>query len=178
VFSVSLLAGAVGNTGRVIAFEPNPINYAELTRNLALNHFVHVTTFPVALGREPGNLPLTFASSLLSAGTLLPQMHPFVATAKDRDTVQVEVIRLDDLAFRMSLPMPDLVKIDVEGFETEVLMGMRGVLASRPRLFIEIHGADPDAKLANAQAVGELLGSAGYSTVFFVELGMSVNLST
>ena len=62
------------------------------------------------------------------------------------------------------LPPPDFVKIDVEGFELDVLRGMAAVVAShRPALYIEIHGADMAKKLENATAVVEYLWRAGYA---------------
>lgn len=61
------------------------------------------------------------------------------------------------------LPVPTVVKIDVEGFEEDVVSGMRGVLASRTcrALFIEVHFALLEARKtpdAPARIVAELRG--------------------
>jgi len=52
-------------------------------------------------------------------------------TAFEMSTLDAEVDRLARL--------PDVLKIDVEGFEAEVLAGASGLLAHRPRLFLELH---------------------------------------
>jgi len=69
------------------------------------------------------------------------------------------------------------VKIDVEGFETEVLWECAAFWPAVPGSSSRFTAPDPDAKLANAQAVGELLGSAGYSTVFLRRVGHVGHLS-
>ena len=63
-----------------------------------------------------------------------------------------------------SLPEPDIVKIDVEGVELDVLHGMTETIARRkPRLFVEIHGSDAEAKRANAERVIGFLAEHDYS---------------
>ena len=45
-------AGAVGPTGKVFSFEPEPANFAFLTRNVALNEFENVTVERLALSNK------------------------------------------------------------------------------------------------------------------------------
>jgi hypothetical protein len=57
--------------------------------------------------------------------------HPFTERVMD-----IDVVALDDLG----IPPPSVVKIDVEGFEIEVLKGMRRMLAEhRPIVICELH---------------------------------------
>jgi hypothetical protein len=72
-------------------------------------------------------------------------------------------MRLDDWRSAMRLPPPDFMKIDVEGYEVAVLDGASETLSSsRPTLFVEIHGADPAGKTANARGVLERLAPLDY----------------
>jgi Methyltransferase FkbM domain len=70
------------------------------------------------------------------------------------------------------------VKIDVEGLEVDVLEGMGATIAERkPALFIEIHGADLEAKRANAGRVVGFLAEHGHS-MHYVESDQPVDPST
>ncbi len=87
-------------------------------------------------------------------------------------TVRVEA--LDELVPRLQLPWPNFIKIDVEGMELEALEGMHQLLrACRPRLFVEMHGADENGKLRNAEQVTAFLLRHDYSIVH-VESGRPV----
>lgn len=72
------------------------------------------------------------------------------------------------------LPPPHVVKIDVEGFEYQVLMGMQTILEQHhPSLFIEIHGAYQEQKVANASQIVALLTKYGY-TLHQVEQNLAI----
>ena len=75
--------------------------------------------------------------------------------ADEVEIISVPVRRLDDLLAEPGSTPPDLVKIDVEGAETDVLRGAAQTLAKvRPILLIELHGTN--------EAVAHLLSEAGY----------------
>ena len=78
----------------------------------------------------------------------------------------VELRRLDDEA---GLEKPDLIKIDVEGFELNVLDGATNTLAAKPDLFLEMHGSDPADKRAWVAAIVNRLWSPGYRNILHVE---------
>jgi len=124
-----LLARRVGPAGRVVAFEPDPELCALLRENCALNGCANVDAHALALGRRSERL----------------RLHRLVLNSGDnslgsrdgdwfREEVEVEVVALDD-----HLPdlRADFVKIDVQGWEVDVLSGMERLLASGPRLYVE-----------------------------------------
>ena len=85
------------------------------------------------------------------AGTLEPGFQEHLG---DAPTVEVPVVALDDLRPLLDLPPPDFVKVDVEGFEDEVLRGARRTVeAHRPTLMVEVHGLTPEDKATKAEAV-------------------------
>ena len=108
---------------RIIAFEPDPGNYARLMANLRLNDLTErIKVVPLALGDRAGEAKLYEGGSHNRGESTIavPEQTP-----QDKSH-QVRVARLDDLyAFSGQRLM---LKIDVEGYEFEVLAGMAGTL--------------------------------------------------
>lgn len=156
-------ARAVGPQGQVICFEPNPSCWQRVEANLQLNSFKNVTIQKVALGSERGQGTLVFSASSLGVGSLDSAIQANLRRERGSHTIQVTIDTLDALVAEARLPSPDLVKIDVEGFEYQVLLGMQEILrSSRPQLYIEIHGSTTEQKQANVQRVIQVLAATGY----------------
>lgn len=122
----------VGKQGRVISFEPDPRNRRILRWNLELNEARNVQVRSEALGDFTGSGRLKISS--------FPGQHSFVHASNNIHQVgevTSSVVRLDDVG----LDRVDFVKIDVEGYEMNVLRGgERTILSQRPRMQVEIHG--------------------------------------
>jgi len=133
----------VGNDGRVLAVEPNPVAAVYLKRNIQLNLARNVLVFEKALSDVAERKALW-----------IHELDPFGSSSLSRSrmsssAVEVETTTLDALC--CDLPRLDLIKIDVEGWETKVLRG--GVQTLRrwsPMLIFEVSpkrykdaGADP-----------------------------------
>jgi FkbM family methyltransferase len=130
VGSYTVLAAAhIGSA--VISVEPVPATYNHLLNNIYLNN-IHdrVSVFNIALGGKNGYIDFT--------STLDTVNH--VATKDDKDVIQVEMITLDNL---LAGKKPSLLKIDVEGFETEVINGAGNTLLaeSLKAIIIELNGS-------------------------------------
>jgi hypothetical protein len=106
----------------VVSFEFDPAGIARMRRNLALN----------------------------------PALAPLVrierAYVADVDDAAAGAARLDTLIAERGLEPPGLVKIDVEGAEAAVLRGAPELLARRPALIIETHGAEAERGCADVLA--------------------------
>jgi FkbM family methyltransferase len=166
-------ARRVETTGRLITFEPNPYNAARIAENVRLNGFENVEIRSVALGAAPCRMPLVFPVDETALGSLVPDIQAAIRREKHATTIDVDVETVDRLVAR-GLPEPDFVKIDVEGFERDVLEGMAATIAHRhPRLYIEVHGADLARKLENATSLVDCLWDSGYE-VYHVETGTSI----
>ena len=129
-------AERVGRPGQVIAFEPVPSVFAELQKKLAGRP--GVTLRQEALGSATGAVAMALAADPLGATHTLVDGR----TSTGHATIDVPVRRGDDLVADGVRP-PTVLKIDVEGFEEEVLNGMLKTLA-RPAcraIFIEVHFA-------------------------------------
>jgi len=111
---------------RVIAVEPQPA--LAMTLRLLYGRDKMVTLVESAVGREPGNIALQLN---LDNPTVSTASEAFIAAAQDAPgwegqhwtrTVEVPVTTLDTLIARHGLPR--FIKIDVEGYEAEVLAGL------------------------------------------------------
>jgi FkbM family methyltransferase len=118
-----LIESVVGATGSVVCVEPEAANLRELRRNIAANGFANVEVVAAAAGAEDGAVSLRSGinAAIVEAG------------AGDQE---VPVVRLDSA---LAAPV-DFLKIDVEGYEGQVLAGAQRLLAEhRPTLFLEVH---------------------------------------
>jgi FkbM family methyltransferase len=147
-----------GPGGRVYAFEPSPVNFQRLRRNLALNATAAVHAFPVGVSAAEriGHLR---ENGTMSA--LVPEDSAGVSAA-----TPVSMIRLDDFVARDKHPAPALIKIDVEGHAGGCLAGMRSLLRDvRPHLACELHHPKEQrevlAALDSRAYRFQLLGRAG-----------------
>ncbi|HEX3555883.1 MAG TPA: FkbM family methyltransferase [Thermoanaerobaculia bacterium] len=150
--------------GRVVAFEPSPENRRFLAANLALGGIAdRVTVLPMALADEDGMAEFQVDDMQTSSGTLsrVTGGEPCEGRRNLRLgplTDQVLCRRLDTVVAEEGLPLPDVIKIDVEGAEPLLLRGAAGILREhRPALVVELHGAEV------AREVLTLLHDLGYA---------------
>lgn len=140
------MARSVGETGRVIAFEPQAAIHGCLQQTLADSGIGHVELHRRAVGATAGRavvpqLDLGQAAnfggvSIADAGDSVGEM--------ERGGDMVELVCLDDL----ELPACRLLKIDVEGRELDVLRGASGLIGRcRPLIVVECDRPDRLAPL-------------------------------
>ncbi len=130
--SVLAFAKAVGDSGRVHAFEPGPPNLERLRRNLSLNPTLErrVTIHPVGLSDQPGRLFWRNEPGNPGNGFL-----------GETGEVEVPVATLDERLSTAGILRADFMKVDVEGMELNVFRGGRRTLETlRPRLYFEAMG--------------------------------------
>jgi len=142
----------VGEEGTVYAIEANPKTIEILQHNLALNQCENVEVFPVALGSTNGNALLYENWDVNRGGaSLLAQ--------DDQDGVEVPVWKLDTLLEGATI---DVLKIDVEGFELEVLQGGIELLKKQlPVMIIEVSEQRETAKGVTPKEIADFVRSLG-----------------
>lgn len=123
-----LFEQVVGPDGRILCIEPEPDNVADLRRVVALNSFENVRVLAAALGAKQGEARLARGLN----GMVVPT----------GGELNVPLLALDTIFDEGSLDRIDFIKIDVEGYEGEVLAGAARVIAHQhPRIFLEMHPA-------------------------------------
>lgn len=153
--SYSVLAATTG--ARALAFEPVPSVHAALRDNIALNRYEPlITARNLAVGASAGTIHMT---------AHLDAVNHVVSGAAQPGTIAVEVVPLDDVAELRG--GASFLKIDVEGYEAEVVAGAHRILSS-PELkavVIELnaHGAGKNASSASIDARLRSQGLLAYS---------------
>jgi len=144
-----------GPSGTVDAFEPAPENYAVLKRNVAASALDNVRPFEFAISDHSGET--TMYLSPAHRGD-----HRIVPSAETRPSILVRATTLDE---RYATPgqRVDFVKIDVQGAEYLVLVGMRQLFRNNPDLVVMVEFSP------------KLVTSSGHSSEEFVALVASLD---
>ena len=148
----SVLAASRG--GLVLAIEPVPTTHEQLLDNIHLNRFeAKIEPRNVGVGRESGKLRFTAGNG--------PTDHVLVDGESAENTVTVPVEPLDVLAPEWQ---PIMMKIDVEGFEANVIAGATRLLSqsSLQAVLIELNGLGGRYGFSDHDIHNDLL-AAGFS---------------
>jgi FkbM family methyltransferase len=143
----------VGDRGRIDCFEPNPDCVAAIRANLALNAITNVVVHPCGLGDRAGPMTLHFASE-----------HSGTATLADTGDDTVRAFSVDvEVGDEALQELPRVIKIDVEGFELQVLRGLRRTLAdAAPFVITEVIESQLARAGAGTSDLVELFAGHGY----------------
>lgn len=148
-----------GASSRIHAFEPEPRNFNQLSRNIGLNGLSdRVVPHPLALGASAGE------AELYVRGTAGEGRHSMAEARGSTGSIRIPVSTAAAFARESGEP-PDIVKIDVEGAEGQVLSGMADLLRERkPReLFMEIHPKGDGDRMPDGGRIHDWLTALGYT---------------
>lgn len=150
-------ASAVGSTGRVVAFEPNPDTHARLRRHIGLNALTSiVTAHPSACGEAEGQVPFHRTRE---------HNVSRIAAEPSAETVEVPITTLDR---ELGNSTVHGLKIDVEGHELQVLRGADALLRRcRPWLCVEFNSQFTTSPRLRDWDVHQHLASSGYRCRLF-----------
>ena len=145
----------VGEDGHVFAFEPSSANFDHLARECG--QLTNVSLFQFALGEQDGEVAFAQGDDEIGATSRV---------VEGKNGVSVEIRSGDSLLSQSLAESPDVVKIDVEGFELEVLAGMQTLL-SNPKtraVGVEVHFRllEERGKTDGARSIEKSLQRAGY----------------
>lgn len=147
----------INQDGRNIGFEPVPYLYETAKNNIALNKFENIELVNKGLSSFKEKLSFRETGENNSGGTFLTREN------NAEDPCSVEVVRLDDVVVWDGIENVSLIKIDVEGFEMEVLKGASDTLRRfRPTVFVEIDDEFLARQKSSAVEVFDLLAAHKY----------------
>jgi hypothetical protein len=118
-------------------------------------------------GAESGELSLTIWDDLQGSAFLSPEIHAMTPYKRQRP---IPIVTLDGLISAGELPVPDLIKIDVQGFELEVLRGSFGCLGKSDLLIVETSFFHPLGERPSFYRTIELMEAYGYGIYDLVDL--------
>jgi FkbM family methyltransferase len=148
---------------RVFAFEAEAKNFGRLMKNQALNRLADMRAYCAAIGGS------TRLDQLFVAGTLAGDSQHNIGQSNPlfpRDCTVIQgsvVVSLDDICFSYGLPVPQHLKIDVDGLEEEIISGAGRVLRHQDlkTVMIEI----TELKGAGPSPIRDEMRSAGFEVV-------------
>lgn len=149
-------ATLVGHEGHVYAIEAHPATFRYLLGNLRFNRATNVTPWNFAAGREPALVRLSEGAS---------DEQNAVARDGGHAGVQVQQKPLDDLDVRGDIV--DLLKIDVEGYEKNVLEGATALLRRTRCVFFESFAENYRRFNYGLEDVLDILEAAGFAVYRF-----------
>jgi FkbM family methyltransferase len=136
---VLYIAKLLRGQGRVVAFEGWPENYDVLKWNVSLNGQLGVEIVPVqqCVARQSGVIEM-------AKGSADGKHHIAGSGEKSAETIQAQATSLDDF-WSQDGDCPDLILMDIEGFELDALQGGQRLFQScKPRLALEHHDRSDD----------------------------------
>jgi FkbM family methyltransferase len=165
----TLFAGRhVGESGRVLAFEPSAREFARMEANIALNGLGNVRPFRMALAQDDGEADLLIADDAHSGQNTLGALPHEGVVEAGRERVAVR--RLDRALAEEGMDRVDFIKIDVEGAEAGLLEGASETLRRfRPLLLIEFNDGALRKQGRSSAELLKLLESTEYVVFSFQE---------
>ncbi len=153
-------AKLVGTKGFVIAVEPAYDTMKSLKENIILNDFKNCLVLEKAVGEKVETRSLYKVSEEDVYGYL----DPYVENKKLMKKSEIEVTTVDHIILSKNLNLVNLLKIDVEGFEYEVLLGCKDALNKNKikKIIIEIHSGFLKSKGINEDLIYVFLKEHGF----------------
>jgi FkbM family methyltransferase len=130
----------LSNVRAVHSFEPIPSAFAELMEHT--RQYPQIKQHNVALGDENCDMNIHVIEGSRDSSSLLTmkQLHKteFPKCSYQEHPEKVKVVRLDDFVQENNLPLPNVVKMDVQGYEDRVFRGGRNIIGKSDFCIIEI----------------------------------------
>ena len=156
-----------------VGFEPNPQHFADLST--VGHHWRSLRYLPHAIGGESGTRTL-YRPGFGNSSTILPPIATVGEAFGKRqffdveETMQVDVVRLDDVLRDFDIQNPDYLKLDVEGAEFEILEGASDTLSKLSALRVEVSFIELREGQRLAMEVGHYLERRGFRLMSMPEM--------
>lgn len=167
----AVMSKCVGPKGQVHSFEPNPVMHRRLQASLERNHWSNVIIHPVALGAIKGRATLRIPAG--NAGSASLALSETAAV----DSVEVDLMTLSGVPHLSSVDRIRLVKLDVEGWEPEVLRGAVDLFSRVGLPDVVVFEWGFEARQLRGRDTVDLLESLGYGFIAIERSFLRVRLS-
>ena len=126
----------IGKSGKIFAIEPSPINFPILKLNLENQKKNNFSVYNIAIGDK--NEDMEFIISSKSNWSKI-RMNNEKINPEDK-IIKIPVKTLDSFVQENDIKKIDILRMDVEGFEYNIILGANKILEKfKPKIFVEIH---------------------------------------
>jgi FkbM family methyltransferase len=116
---------------QVYTFEPITKLYNQIQKSIAINQYSNIQTYNCGLGNTESKKPIYSFTGNMGASSLISSENRFLYQT-------VNIKRLDDFCIKEGITKANFIKIDVEGYEYEVLLGAEQfILKNKPNILLE-----------------------------------------
>lgn len=160
----------VGKKGHVISFEPFKENYKTLIKNISLNECSNILAENLAISKKNEIINLYWNVEDRNLG-----MVSTTYNIKNSKSEIANAVSLDYYFKKNNIGRIDFIKIDIEGFEYQALLGMKEILSNyNPILLIEILPEKGSSELSNAFRIANFLKEFNYIKYYIDDSGKSL----
>jgi FkbM family methyltransferase len=156
-YYTSIFSKKVGDGGRVFAFEPHPSTFEKLQKTCVDNN---TTNINLGLSNEVGSLNFSDKSE--------NTINSIVSDSYKGKKLSVKIDIADNVVKHLIAVIPNIIKMDVEGYELSVLKGMNELLKEEKLrlIVIEVHHKllDDMGYLDGARIIASILEAHGFKT--------------
>lgn len=147
--------------GTVIAFEPDPATFAQLTGHIRLNGLDRIKAFNMGIGAEKREEELY---RMVDANPGMNRIIRHGEVSGEHGSVRVTITPLLPVLQELGVDRVDLIKVDTEGFDLEVLKGCVEVIErDHPILFVEVDNDNLKGNGATAEGLIAWVRDRGYN---------------
>lgn len=164
----SLFASITDPARKVVAWDTNAMALARCFENLALNDCVQQARFVLGFASSSDDEAVEFFTVGTGAAGSRYRGHATTASKQGR-SISVRSRTIDRVMNELGVT-PDLVKLDVEGAESETLQGARKLaIQSGPRFIVEMHSPPELPMRANTEHVLRWCSETGYTAYYLAK---------
>lgn len=159
----SLMAAKYNSEIEIYSFEPDTQNFLDLIKNISLNGFRNIRPFRMGLGNSIGQIPLN-----INEGWNKGKHSIKIVFNDSRKTILIPITKLD--CFKENIKSSSLViKIDVEGFEKEVLEGSKQLLIEKDNIVVIIELLSEINGFSGCTEIMELLKECAFESIYKIQ---------
>ena len=138
-YYVCLESKIIGKEGKIIAIEPSPLNFKYLQKNVDLQEKSNIELYNFACGDKDGEISFSVSNrsnwSRVVSDELIDAPPDTII-----ETVTIPIKKIDSFIDEKSIEKLDFVRMDVEGYEKNILQGMKKSLQKfKPLIQLEMH---------------------------------------
>ncbi len=158
----TLTASEANNEIQIFSFEPEPNNFNNFMANIALNGFVNIKPFCLGVGDKQEEKKLN-----INTGWNKGRHSLKMDFGDNSQKINIPIIQLNvfETYFESKKAM---IKIDVEGFEKEVLLGAKNILKSINESILIIELLEENNNSETCSTIINLLKEVGFSSFYKV----------